>query len=95
MGEMGGQQSLSTRGSSNKLGVQSAGRRTRPISAYPIQGHQLLMVGESVEYKIDGRVISPNKQKKMFKMSPIFKMELFKVGLRYQKATFSLRKSRK
>lgn len=52
LGEMGGQQSLSTRGSSNnKVGgvANSTGRRTRPISAYPIQGQNLLMVSESVE----------------------------------------------
>ena len=49
MGMMG-QQSLSTRESLNKAGrPRSGSKRTRPISAYPIHGQQLLMVGESVE----------------------------------------------
>jgi len=45
-----GQQSLSTRGSSNKIGGnRHGGRRPRPISAYPVPGQQIHMLGESVE----------------------------------------------
>ena len=36
-----------------------------------------LYLGLGVEYEIDWRVISPDRQKKMFKISPIFKLELF------------------